>query len=146
MKSYDNDDDFEDFYDDYCEDHCEDNCEECFEEGYAYGYESGSRNARRSSNNRTGGSTSGGCYVATAVYGSYNCPPVWTLRRFRDHYLQQYSFGRAFIRFYYAVSPTLVKKVGECSIFQISVKWVLDKFVAKLKSCGYSDKPYHDVR
>ena len=26
-------------------------------------------------------SNSGGCYVATAVYGSYDCPEVWTLRR-----------------------------------------------------------------
>src|SRR5699024_12626084 len=24
--------------------------------------------------------SSGGCYVATAVYGSYDCPEVWTLR------------------------------------------------------------------
>lgn len=29
-------------------------------------------------------SNSGGCYVATAVYGSYDCPQVWTLRRFRS--------------------------------------------------------------
>ena len=28
--------------------------------------------------------SSGPCYVATAVYGSYDCPEVWTLRRFRD--------------------------------------------------------------
>ena len=24
----------------------------------------------------------GGCYIATAVYGSYDCPQVWTLQRF----------------------------------------------------------------
>ena len=30
---------------------------------------------------------SGGCYVATAVYGSYDCPEVWTLRRYRDYTL-----------------------------------------------------------
>ena len=29
----------------------------------------------------------GGCYVATAVYGSYDCPQVWTLRRYRDDIL-----------------------------------------------------------
>ena len=27
-------------------------------------------------------SSAGPCYVATAVYGSYDCPEVWTLRRF----------------------------------------------------------------
>ncbi len=28
-----------------------------------------------------------GCYIATCVYGSYDCPEVWTLRRFRDDVL-----------------------------------------------------------
>ena len=36
----------------------------------------------RSSGNS--GSSGGGCYVATAVYGSYDCPQVWTLRRYRE--------------------------------------------------------------
>lgn len=31
-----------------------------------------------------------GCYVATAVYHSYNCPQVWTLRRFRDGVLAEH--------------------------------------------------------
>ena len=53
-----------------------------------------------------------GCYVATAVYGSYDCPQVWTLRRFRDYTLAETWYGRAFIRAYYAVSPTLVKWFG----------------------------------
>lgn len=35
-----------------------------------------------------------GCYVATAVYGSYDCPEVWTLRRFRDERLAQTWNGR----------------------------------------------------
>lgn len=39
----------------------------------------------------------GGCYVATAVYGSYDCPQVWTLRRFRDYTLAETWYGRAFI-------------------------------------------------
>ena len=54
----------------------------------------------------------GGCYVATCVYGSYDCPQVWTLRRFRDNMLAESRPGRAFIRVYYAVSPTLVKWFG----------------------------------
>ncbi|NLX93020.1 MAG: hypothetical protein GXZ02_03995, partial [Clostridiales bacterium] len=39
----------------------------------------------------------GGCYVATAVYGSYDCPQVWTLRRYRDYTLAETWYGRAFI-------------------------------------------------
>ena len=42
-----------------------------------------------------------GCYVATCVYGSYDCPQVWTLRRFRDDTLGSTWYGRTFIRVYY---------------------------------------------
>ena len=59
-----------------------------------------------------------GCYVATAVYGSYDCPQVWTLRRFRDNTLAESWYGRAFNRTYYAVSPTLVRWFGETKWFQ----------------------------
>ena len=60
----------------------------------------------------------GGCYVATAVYRSYDCPQVWTLRRFRDNTLAATWYGRAFIRAYYAVSPTLVRWFGKTRWFQ----------------------------
>lgn len=50
-----------------------------------------------------------GCYIATAVYGSYDAEPVLVFRRFRDERLARHSFGRAFIRSYYAVSPPLAK-------------------------------------
>lgn len=60
----------------------------------------------------------GGCYVATAVYGSYDCPQVWTLRRYRDCTLSKTWYGRAFIGIYYAVSPTLVKWFGHTDGFK----------------------------
>ncbi len=41
-----------------------------------------------------------GCYVATAVYGSYDCPEVWTLRRYRDNTLAETWYGRVFIKLY----------------------------------------------
>ena len=53
-----------------------------------------------------------GCYVATCVYGSYDCPAVWVLRRFRDDYLEKSLMGRCFISLYYAVSPSLVNVLG----------------------------------
>ena len=43
------------------------------------------------------GEPSGNCYVAIAVYGSYDCPQVWTLRRFRDYELAKSRLGRAFV-------------------------------------------------
>lgn len=51
----------------------------------------------------------GGCYVATCVYGSYDCPEMWTIRRFRDYTLDATWYGRLFIKCYYATSPTIVK-------------------------------------
>lgn len=85
-----------------------------------------------------------GCYVATCVYGSYNVGEVWVLRRFRDDCLAESAVGRAFIRFYYAVSPTLVRWFGKRRWFVSLNKKVLDRFVRCLKRRGYEDTPYRD--
>lgn len=85
-----------------------------------------------------------GCYIATAVYGSYNCPQVWTLRRFRDNTLDATWYGRAFIKSYYAISPTLVRWFGETSWFKRLWRKPLDKLVASLRNIGVEDTPYTD--
>jgi DNA-directed RNA polymerase subunit M/transcription elongation factor TFIIS len=89
-------------------------------------------------------STGGMCYIATAVYGSYNCPQVWTLRRYRDDVLVSTFFGRLFIRTYYTISPTLIKWFGPAEWFQSFWKRHLDKWVQRLNSEGVSDQPYQD--
>lgn len=88
--------------------------------------------------------TTGGCYVATAVYGSYDCPQVWTLRRYRDYTLAETWYGRAFIHTYYAISPTLVKWFGHTDWFKKMWKGKLDRMVAKLQSEGVENTPYQD--
>lgn len=87
---------------------------------------------------------SGGCYVATAVYGSYDCPQVWTLRRFRDDTLAKSFFGRLFIYLYYAISPTLVEWFGETDWFKNMWRGKLDKMVKNLQSKGVESTPYED--
>ncbi|MBQ3004360.1 MAG: hypothetical protein IJD88_00360 [Clostridia bacterium] len=87
---------------------------------------------------------SGGCYVATAVYGSYNCPQVWTLRRYRDEILAQTTLGRLFIKTYYAISPTLVKWFGHTEWFKKIFKNKLDRMVNQLNTEGVEDTPYED--
>lgn len=89
-------------------------------------------------------SDSQGCYVATCVYGSYDCPQVWTLRRFRDNTLAKSYVGRAFIRVYYAVSPTIVRWFGEAQWFRSMWHMVLSGMVANLKKRGVEDTPYCD--
>lgn len=86
----------------------------------------------------------GGCYVATAVYGSYDCPQVWTLRRYRDYTLAETWYGRAFIRTYYAISPTLVKWFGHTEWFKKMWKGRLDRMVATLNAEGVEDTTYKD--
>lgn len=88
--------------------------------------------------------TKSGCYVATAVYGSYDCPQVWTLRRFRDDTLAKSWYGRAFIRTYYAISPTLVKWFGQTAWFQKLWRGKLDKMVKNLQANGVESTPYQD--
>lgn len=46
-----------------------------------------------------------GCFIATAVYGSYDHPDVKVFRGFRDNVLQQSSLGRQFIAWYYDHGP-----------------------------------------
>ena len=87
---------------------------------------------------------SSGCYVATAVYGSYDCPQVWTLRRFRDYTLAKTWYGRTFIRIYYTVSPTLVKWFGQTEWFKRMWRGQLDRMVTKLQSRGVESTPYQD--
>ena len=85
-----------------------------------------------------------GCYVATAVYGSYDCPSVWTLRRFRDNTLDATWYGRLFIKAYYAISPTIVKLFGNTQWFNKMWRGPLDKLVAKLRAKGVESTPYND--
>ncbi|MBO6241997.1 MAG: hypothetical protein J6O61_14425 [Butyrivibrio sp.] len=91
-------------------------------------------------------SSSGGCYIATAVYGSYDCPEVWTLRRYRDYTLAEHWYGRAFIRLYYAVSPLIVRMFGSYTLFNKIWRKKLDPFVERLQKSGYESTPYSDMK
>lgn len=93
---------------------------------------------------RNSNDKSSGCYVATCVYGSYDCPEVWTLRRYRDNILSENVFGRLFIKFYYTVSPTAVKLFGNQMWFHKLFKSPLDKLVTKLQNNGVENTPYND--
>ncbi|MCH5171063.1 MAG: hypothetical protein J1F24_07235 [Oscillospiraceae bacterium] len=88
----------------------------------------------------------GGCYVATCVYGSYDCPQVWTLRRFRDNVLSNNIFGKMFIKLYYTVSPSIVRIFGNFAWFHKLFKTPLDKFVNSLQRKGIDNTPYQDLK
>ncbi len=95
-------------------------------------------------NDSSDNTSSNGCYVATAVYGSYDCPEVWTLRRYRDDMLAKTWYGRLFIYLYYAISPTIVKLFGNTMWFKNMWRGKLDKKVKQLQNNGVESTPYND--
>lgn len=89
-------------------------------------------------------SSGGGCYIATAVYGSYDCPQVWVLRRYRDYRLLTTWYGSVFVKVYYAISPTLVRLFGRRSWFNKFWRYHLDQMVVRLRKEGICDSEYQD--
>jgi hypothetical protein len=74
-----------------------------------------------------------GCYVATCVYGSYEHEKVKVLRNYRDTKLSKSYLGRLFIKTYYAISPTVVKYLGNNKSFKKFNKKILDKIINKIR-------------
>jgi len=72
------------------------------------------------------------CYIATAVYGSYDAPEVLVLRRFRDEVLSKSLPGRAFIRTYYAVSPPAARRLENAGRMNRLIRSLLDKIVQRI--------------
>lgn len=73
---------------------------------------------------------SGGCYIATMVYGDYDHPQVMVLRNFRDTYLAKRDWGKRFIRFYYKHSPGWVERLKNHKRINQAIKLILDSFVS----------------
>lgn len=90
--------------------------------------------------------SSGGCYIATCVYGSYDCPEVWVLRRYRDYDLATTWRGRCFVKLYYLVSPTMVRLFGKQQWFHNLFKPILNRVIKGLRTKGYDDTPYQDIK
>lgn len=73
-----------------------------------------------------------GCYIATAVYGSYDAPEVMVLRSFRDNTLKQSAIGRWFIKTYYRLSPPVAEKLKNAKHINRFVRSILNWLVGKL--------------
>ncbi len=78
--------------------------------------------------------SSGGCYIATAVYGSYDAPQVMALRRYRDRVLMRSRLGRLFIQFYYKLSPSVADRLRHVGRANRAVRAVLDRWVRHLEA------------
>lgn len=74
-----------------------------------------------------------GCYIATMVYGDYNHPKVLILRNFRDRDLYSTKIGTFFVKFYYLISPKLVKILRGHNKVNKFIKRLLDLFIKALR-------------
>ena len=79
------------------------------------------------------GEGGGGCFIATAVYGSHMAKEVAVLRNFRDDVLLTNSLGRSFVRFYYNVSPPVADYIGEHEMVRTVTRFVLTPLVYGVK-------------
>jgi uncharacterized protein len=82
--------------------------------------------------------SSGGCYIATAVYGDYNSPEVLILRNFRDQVLSKNLIGTLFVRTYYLISPMIVRIFGKRKAFNQFWRWVLNIFIHLINKYVYN--------
>jgi len=75
------------------------------------------------------GGGSGGCFIATAAYGSYLDPHVEVLRDFRDRHLMSSTVGRRFVRLYYRYSPPVAAVIQRSGALRAITRWLLTPIV-----------------
>lgn len=75
---------------------------------------------------------SGGCYIATMVYGDYDAPEVKILRKYRDNVLARHTAGKLFIKIYYQLSPLFVTKFGNNRALKNLIRKVLSRIIKGL--------------
>jgi hypothetical protein len=64
----------------------------------------------------------GGCFIATAAYGSYLDPHVQILREFRDEFLIPNSLGREIVHLYYQFAPCMANSIGKYGSLRFLVR------------------------
>lgn len=80
----------------------------------------------------------GGCFIATAAYGSSMAQEVNVLRSFRDNFLMREDAGRKFISFYYRVSPPIAKTIRNSPSLKLIARVMLTPIVkAAQKALGF---------
>ncbi|MCK5508202.1 MAG: S8 family serine peptidase [Desulfobacterales bacterium] len=75
----------------------------------------------------------GGCFIATAAYGSSFDPDVEVLRRFRDDWLLTNFTGRALVSLYYTISPPVANIIKSYESLRTVVRFALTPVVYAVK-------------
>jgi len=80
-----------------------------------------------------GGGGNGGCFIATAAYGSELADDVALLRRFRDDYLLANRPGRLFVDGYYRCSPPIADLIARDEYWRTMTRAALAPVVASVR-------------
>ncbi len=75
--------------------------------------------------NAGGDGGGGGCFIATAAYGTALEPQVVLLSRFRDLFLLPHRAGQTFVRLYYKYSPPVATFIARHDLLRFQVRIVL---------------------
>jgi len=81
----------------------------------------------------SGNSSGGGCFIATAAYGSYLQKDVEFLRVFRDKYLLTNKLGKSFVDTYYHYSPPIANYIAQHDYLRTIVRWILTGIIFIIK-------------
>jgi hypothetical protein len=80
---------------------------------------------------------SGGCFVATAAYGTPTAEQLDVLREFRDVVLLESTVGSQFVALYYQLSPPIADFISESSFLRTLVRELLvDPIVWVVEATG----------
>ena len=75
------------------------------------------------------GGAGGGCFIATACFGTTLAREVMVLSEFRDEYLVKNILGKAFVKTYYRASPSAAEFISDKPLLKSMVRMQLKPWV-----------------
>jgi hypothetical protein len=96
----------------------------------------------QASNSPGSSGSGGGCFIATAAYGSYAEGHVLILTKFRDQYLLLNGLGRSLIRLYYRYSPQLATSINDKDSLRSVARMGLSPLVGLSMLFSWVDLPH----
>lgn len=79
---------------------------------------------------------SGGCFIATAAYGSPTESRLDILRAFRDQRLMSHPAGRSFVSLYYRHSPAIARLVAQHEWLRAATRAALEPVILTIQHYG----------